>query len=397
MLFKLQWIVVIGLLFIWGCKSKTKEFSINGEFEGGAGKYIKYVDMLVPGGKPDSIELDLDGKFEFSKEITEPHDYIFYFTTDEVIRITPLPQQQIVIKGEASHLIKSYTVTGSFDSDLISQMLKKQQLLTEELDSVRMFYMCNQLNPNIDSVVRVARDRSDSLLSAGKEMLTKIINDHPGSLASYVALAQKLNYDYNFFTIEHDLPLFQKVDSAMQVKYDTATVVNMLHGYIERSKNMLAPEPAKVNGLRIGQQAVEIRLPNVFGDTMSLSDLKGKYVLIDFWGSWCRPCRNENVNLRNVYAKFKRRGFEVFQVALEKDKQDWKNTIREDKLTWSYQVSDLQYMKSETAHKYQLNSLPANFLINPDGVIIARNLYGEELDKKLTEIYQPAATGPKQQ
>jgi len=397
MFIRFYWIMMIGLLFIWGCEPKTKELSICGEFEGGAESYIKYIDMLVPGGKPDSIELDLAGKFEFKKAITEPHDYIFYFKTSDVIRITPLPEQQIVIKGKANNLVTSYTVSGSYDSEIISQMLKKQQNLTAELDSVRMFYMRNQLGPNVDSVVKVARDRSDSLLAEGKKMLTKVINDRPGSMASYVALAQKLNYNYNFFTIDHDLPIFEMVDSVMQVKYDTATVVNMLHGYIERSKKMLAAVPSGVNGLRVGEQAPEIRLPNVLGDTLSLSELKGKYVLIDFWGSWCRPCRTENVNLRNAYAKFKRKGFEVFQVALEKDKNDWKNTIREDKLLWKYQVSDLQYMKSEVAHKYHLTSIPANFLVNPDGVIVARNLYGDQLEKKLTELYQPVTAGAIQQ
>ncbi|MGE4289615.1 MAG: TlpA family protein disulfide reductase, partial [Salinivirgaceae bacterium] len=115
------------------------------------------------------------------------------------------------------------------------------------------------------------------------------------------------------------------------------------------------------------------------------------YVLVDFWGSWCRPCRSEHENLRKTYRMFRYKGFEIFQVAIERNKTDWKNTLREDKLYWKYQVSELNYMESETAKAYRVKAIPANYLLDPNGIVVAQNLYGDALIEKLNELLNPVA------
>ncbi len=135
----------------------------------------------------------------------------------------------------------------------------------------------------------------------------------------------------------------------------------------------------------IGSQAPEIKLQNPEGNTVALSSLKGKYVLIDFWASWCGPCIQEMPNVRNAYAKYKSKGFEVFGVSLDSDKGRWKAAIHRLKLPWTH-VSDLKKWSSPVVSQYQISGIPHTVLIDPTGKIIAKNLRGTALEAKLTEV-----------
>lgn len=137
--------------------------------------------------------------------------------------------------------------------------------------------------------------------------------------------------------------------------------------------------------LAIGKEAPEIVLPNPAGQTLKLSDLRGKVVMIDFWASWCKPCRAENPNVVRMYNELKGKGFEIFGVSLDQTKDAWVKAIAQDKLTWP-QVSDLKFWQSAAAQTYFIKSIPATVLIDRDGKIIARNLRGKALEDKLREV-----------
>ena len=144
----------------------------------------------------------------------------------------------------------------------------------------------------------------------------------------------------------------------------------------------------KIKSVSIGSVAPEVILSDTTGKDIALSSLRGKYILLDFWAGWCGPCRMENPNILKNYLKYKNKGFEVYQVSLDRSRSDWVNAIKKDNLIW-YNVSDLKYFQSEAASIYNIDRIPKGFLLDPNGVIIAKDteLRGNRLGEKLNEIF----------
>lgn len=150
-------------------------------------------------------------------------------------------------------------------------------------------------------------------------------------------------------------------------------------------------------GTRVGNVAPDIRFPNPDGKIIQLSSLRGKLVLVDFWASWCQPCRAENPNLVRIYEKYKdqdfgnAKGFEIFSISLDQDHSKWTAAIKKDNLFWNGHVSDLKYWKSEPARIFGVQSIPHTLLINEKGVIIAKGLRGAAIERAVENYMRQSA------
>lgn len=158
------------------------------------------------------------------------------------------------------------------------------------------------------------------------------------------------------------------------------------------NKNNRAIKSDIVVGTEIGNKAPELKFKNPQGKEISLSSLKGNIVFVDFWASWCKPCRKENSSVVSAYNKFNQakfknaKGFVIYSVSLDQDKESWAKAIETDKLSWATHVSDLKGWSSEAAMKYGVNTIPNNFLLNSDGIIIAKNLREEALEQQINTL-----------
>ena len=178
----------------------------------------------------------------------------------------------------------------------------------------------------------------------------------------------------NFLNPEEELELYKKLADDYQKVEQTPTLAK---GFIGTVKRMA--------GISVGQEAPDFTLNSPEGTPIQLSSLRGKYVLIDFWASWCGPCRMENPNVVRMYDKFKDKGFDIYGVSLDDNEKAWKAAIAKDNLTWRH-GSELKKWRSGVAQSYGVNAIPATFLLDKEGKIIAKNLRGKALEDKLAEL-----------
>jgi peroxiredoxin len=202
-----------------------------------------------------------------------------------------------------------------------------------------------------------------------------------------MALYQQIESQSLLLSEEGDFRYYVLVDSVLGELYPEVDYVKTLRNNVSEMLEALDAQKRRTDPLSDGALAPEIELPNPEGKKVALSSLRGNYVLLDFWAAWCPPCRKENPHLVKVYDKYHDKGFTIYQVSLDRTREAWLKGIEDDKIGQWTHVSDLKFWNSSVVPAYQLQAIPASFLLDREGRIIARNLRGEELEQKLAEIF----------
>jgi peroxiredoxin len=326
---------IYGLLILlaFSCNDNSKiGFSLTGTTSGIDNGTILYLENALNNKSLDSTILE-NNAFHFRTQLPESPLQVILRTKDySHYRYLWLENNSMTFDGTKGDFKKA-NVDGSESENLQENLNKLADTLSkDEQRKLEMEFVNN--NPN-------------SIVSA------KIISIYSTSWGK-----EKTKQLYDKFSTENKLS-----------KYGV-----MIAKYIKLNKNP-----------RIGDQFVDFEMKNQFGETKRLSNFIGKLVLLEFWSSYCGPCLQENSISKKTYEKYNSKGFEIFAVSLDEDKESWLNAIKKDNLNW-IQVSDLKGQENEASLIYGINGIPDNFLIDPKGVIIGRNLRGEKLDKKIKKL-----------
>ena len=290
-------------------------------------------------------------------------DFMGYTSLDLI-----LDKSDVDIFVDDSNSLFEFTVNGSDDTEILKSIENK---ITKYRSEIR------ELNINF---VEASQNRDYELVNSIQSEFDFKKNQFELSLKDYLSsakssLAVLVTADY--LDIEENLIFWETI-------YNNYTEEFKDNSYFKNFENKLI----KIKSISIGSVAPDIILNDTSGVPISLASLRGKYVLLDFWAAWCRPCREENPNIVENYNNYKSYGFDVYQVSLDRTKEDWVRGIKQDKLPW-INVSDLKYYQSEAAELYNVDRIPSAFLLDPDGKIIAKHtdLRGPNLSRKLAEIF----------
>lgn len=325
-----------------------------------------YLELSTPKGyeKIDSAEVSKNGQLTLQATKKEPDLYRINIAGKLYISL-PLGQDDIDIIAEDNARDALYVAEGSPGIEALSraralavQKHLQDGLIAQQLQNARH----SNDSISVQKYLKIHEDNEGKYVNALKQILSANID----GLTRYVILTTYFNlqdhldlYEDNIALLTSDMPQSWRMSNLEKAYHD-------------------------IKRLAVGSIAPDFSLPASDGQPRGLQSFRGKYLLIDFWASWCHPCRQENPELVKVYEKYASRGFEIFGVSFDKVRKQWLQAIDEDDLPWP-QVSDLLYFDSPIIELYQISGIPVNYLLNPEGKIIAKNIKPDELERMLAE------------
>jgi peroxiredoxin len=356
--------LVAGMALLGACTFQSG-YRLSGTLEQLPGEEAIYLEQRID---KEYVKIDSttsqDGSFEFSGRLEIPDVYYISVPGKRGKAMIYLENSRISLAAQADTLWKP-VVSGSAVHDEYESF---QESLGAIRDKARAFYAPYEeadQGGDTEKLEEIQR-QVEEIYAEADEFQESYLDENP---ASFIApfIVQNLHYGREADEIE-----------ALLDKLDPSLGPSSLVGNITRRMEVL-------KRVAIGMQAPDFTQNDSMGNPVSLSSFRGKYLLIDFWAAWCPPCRAENPNLVSAYQKFNGKGFEVLGVSLDNSREAWLKAVADDGLAWT-QVSDLRYWSNEAAALYGISSIPSNLLLDPEGIIVEKNLRGEDLHAALAEL-----------
>jgi peroxiredoxin len=322
-------------------------------------------------GWQDTVNLKSNATFSKVVKLNQPGYYKLNFYNKQVVDLI-LYKSNVVINVAGNDPSGAVEIQGSPEIDVIYKV-------TQLLQNAESSPVITKMNADFAKAVQAKDDEAIASIQEAYMQEIKRSHDQVAQLLkAQPASLGVINFLQNNNAMDRDKYIDVYINAADKAKkeWPNSEYATEFNAAVSKMKTTA-----------VGQVAPEIALPDTTGQVVKLSSMKGKYVLVDFWAKWCGPCRQENPNVVKAFNKYKDKGFTVFGVSLDRTKQDWIKAINEDRLTWTH-VSDLKFWQSEAAKTYNVTGIPFSLLLDPNGVIIAKNLRGKALDNKLAEIFE---------
>lgn len=371
----------ITLIFA-GCREDTNRYSISGRISHAEGKVLYLEELLVTSSKIiDSTRIDKKGEFEFRGITSIPTYYLLKFNSNKFITLLVDSLEQVVILADYANFEREYHVQGSEGSAHVKLLNDHLNDTRHKLDSLKSMKNLYRGNFDFEKLKLKFDEESENIRKEQIEFSKKFVMDNPFSMASVLALYQKFD-NQNF--VLNDIQVMKVAASALNSIYPQSGHIKALY---QNTLELLQEERSEQLKRFIreqGDNSPDIVLPNPDGTEIALSSFRGKVVLLQFWSAADRNSRIVNQALVEAYRKYKNRGFEIFQVSVDTDREEWTDAIEYDNLTW-INVGDMEGSR-HAVNSYNIKSVPFNYLLDKDGVIISRDLKGQALDKAISNL-----------
>ena len=366
-------LVVTLVIFFNICLYAQTEisFSVSGQIVNTQFKEIELIQDLPTIGIQNIMKspLNSDGSFSFKGKLSSP-DYYYVKLNNQLVPLILRNNSDIKIYGDGNKLDKFCNIINSDESQQLLEFQRAENTWNRILDSAN-----NELKKNPSKQQELSNEITPKYMDF-QQFKQNYVQMNQNSAALYPMI--------DMFDPEKDFENYQLIVVQVINAFSESSLVKIeQEKYLLHKKKMIDDNP-----LAKGKVAPDFEELKTDGKTkMKLSDLKGKVVLIDFWASWCGPCRKENPNVVKTYEKYKDAGFTVMSVSLDSDKAKWLEAIQKDGLVWPNHVSDLGGWQSKVGRIYGIGSIPQTFLLDKEGKIIAANLRGQALEAELQKIF----------
>ncbi|NTW32114.1 MAG: AhpC/TSA family protein, partial [Bacteroidetes bacterium] len=336
---------ILIIVLIAGCAGKKADensFVIHGKFVNTKMDSIYIEELTTTNTKViDSAVVSEDGEFYFKVKPKETGFYILKLNANNFVTLLIEKGENLEITADSRQMLKTYTVSGSKGSELIRELNMHVKNNYDKVDSLSKIFNESQKDPNFIKIKESLDSTYRLIFADQKNFAAAFIDKNTSSLACLIAIYQQFGREQLFNpNNKNDFAYFEKLDKALNLAYPENIHFQDLHKRVAEIKKIEAEKQLAEVKLSIGSKAPDFTLKTPEGTSVSLSSFNGKYLLIDFWASWCAPCRQENPNMVKLYKKYKDKNFTILGVSLDRDNESWTKAIKLDKLIWT-QVSDL--------------------------------------------------------